>query len=333
MNVIRYEAENSDYLEGFQISHGISGGTGGGLTASTLLGIRDSFPNKIISTFSVYPSSSKGSDVSVEAYNAAFSMQQLIEDCDQTFVIDNDAVYKIACTVLQKQHPTYDDLNWFISQVMANVTHSFRFGVDLNPSMRKMAINMVTFPRLHFLLLSHAPLIAPEDKARFTVQEVSDQLWMDSKNFFANVRYQNGKWLSVSMPYRCQYPADFEDETAKWEMMMSRDLVPWIPDNFKRSLCAIPAKIGSTESRFSMVASMIANTTAIKGVFQRINGEFNELYKHKRFCDRYVDDGMDMTEFDEADKNVKDLMCEYQEKQDVVIDENSLWRSIYDEEE
>jgi len=66
--------------------------------------------------------------------------------------------------------------------------------------------------------------------------------------------------------------------------------------------------------------SFVANTTAIKGVFQRISSAFARMYKRKAFLHWYKGEGMDEMEFEESDKNVRDLVTEYQDKQDVVVD-------------
>merc|ERR1712210_266103 len=67
-------------------------------------------------------------------------------------------------------------------------------------------------------------------------------------------------------------------------------------------------------------ATYIANTTALKGVFQRISAQFAKMYKRKAFLHWYKGEGMDEMEFQEADKNVRDLITEYQDKQDAVVD-------------
>eukprot|EP01084_Bolivina_argentea_P237771 399511_1 len=122
-----------------------------------LIKIRDNYPDRIISTFSVYPSP-KVSDVVVEPYNAMLSIHQLLENSDATNVIDNEALFSISHNVLKQKEPKYCDLNWVISLVMSGITCSLRYSGQLNCDLRKMAVNLVPFPRLHFFLLSQAPL-------------------------------------------------------------------------------------------------------------------------------------------------------------------------------
>merc|ERR1712173_403281 len=66
--------------------------------------------------------------------------------------------------------------------------------------------------------------------------------------------------------------------------------------------------------------SFIANTTALKGIFQRLATQFGAMYKRKAFLHWYKGEGIDEMEFQEADKNVRDLITEYQDKQDAVVD-------------
>merc|ERR1712029_816553 len=101
---------------------------------------------------------------------------------------------------------------------------------------------------------------------------------------------------------------------AKIQAKMADDFVAWIPNNIKSSLISIPPE-GS-----AMSGTFVANTTAIKGVFQRISAQFAKMYKRKAFLHWYKGEGMDEMEFQEADKNVRDLITEYQDKQDAVVD-------------
>jgi len=165
-------------------------------------------------------------------------------------------------------------------------------------------------------LLAQAPLFAPGQgsKVKLTVQELTDQMW-SSRNFLSNVKSEDGKYLTASCAYRGNLATqEIDDEVAKIQQKMSDDFVSWIPNNIKSSLISIPPE-GS-----AMSGTFVANTTAIKGVFQRISAQFAKMYKRKAFLHWYKGEGMDEMEFQEADKNVRDLITEYQDKQDAVVD-------------
>merc|ERR1711879_734210 len=112
---------------GFQLTQSIGGGTGSGMGTLLLLKIRDNYPDRITATFSVYPSP-KVSDVVVEPDNATLAIHQLLENSDQTFVIDNEALFSISHNVLKQQEPKYADLNWVISMTMSGITASLSLG-------------------------------------------------------------------------------------------------------------------------------------------------------------------------------------------------------------
>merc|ERR1711979_163804 len=87
-----------------------------------------------------------------------------------------------------------------------------------------------------------------------------------------------------------------------------------IPNNIKSAIITVPPE------GCDMSATFVANTTAIKGVFQRISAQFARMYKRKAFLHWYKGEGMDEMEFQEADKNLRDLCTEYQDKNDAVVE-------------
>ena len=79
LDVVRKEAESCDCLQGFQMTHSMGGGTGSGMGTLLISKIREEYPDRIMSTFSVIPSP-KVSDTVVEPYNATLSVHQLVEN-------------------------------------------------------------------------------------------------------------------------------------------------------------------------------------------------------------------------------------------------------------
>ena len=110
-----------------------------------------------MSTYSVIPSP-KVSDTVVEPYNATLSVHQLVENADQVYALDNEALYDICFRTLKLTTPTYGDLNYLIAAALSGTTCSLRFPGQLNCDLRKLAVNMIPFPRLHFFMVGFAPL-------------------------------------------------------------------------------------------------------------------------------------------------------------------------------
>ena len=72
-------------------------------------------------------------------------MHQLVENSDETFCIDNEALYDICFRTLKLTTPTYGDLNHLVSIVMSGITTCLRFPGQLNSDLRKLAVNMGKF--------------------------------------------------------------------------------------------------------------------------------------------------------------------------------------------
>lgn len=66
------------------------------------------------------------SDTVVEPYNATLSVHQLVENTDETYCIDNEALYDICFRTLKLSTPTYGDLNHLVSLTMSGVTTCLR---------------------------------------------------------------------------------------------------------------------------------------------------------------------------------------------------------------
>uniref|UniRef100_A0A1I8F5M9 Tubulin beta chain n=1 Tax=Macrostomum lignano TaxID=282301 RepID=A0A1I8F5M9_9PLAT len=141
LDVVRKEAEGCDCLQGFQLTHSLGGGTGSGMGTLLISKIREEYPDRIMNTFSVVPSP-KVSDTVVEPYNATLSVHQLVENTDETYCIDNEALYDICFRTLKLSNPSYGDLNHLVSATMSGVTTSLRFPGQLNADLRKLAVNM-----------------------------------------------------------------------------------------------------------------------------------------------------------------------------------------------
>lgn len=56
MEVVRQECESCECMQGFQLCHSMGGGTGSGLGTLLLGKLREEYPDKMLCTFSVYPS-------------------------------------------------------------------------------------------------------------------------------------------------------------------------------------------------------------------------------------------------------------------------------------
>jgi tubulin beta len=314
METLRKEVEGCECLQGFQISHSLGGGTGSGLGTLLVTKIKEDYPDKILSTFSVVPSP-KTSDTVIEPYNATLSIHQLIENADSVFCIDNEALFNICNKTLGIATPNYKDLNGLVSRVMSGVTSSLRFPGQLNSDLRKLAVNLIPFPRLHFFLVGYAPLSSSGSSEfdNITVQELTAQMF-DYNNMMAACDPRRGKYLTASALFRGHVSTqEVDDQMLKMRDKHSPFFVEWIPNNIKSSVCNVPA-VG-----IDMSATFIANSTSIKSMFSRVSSQFSVMFRKKAFVHWYTDEGMEEIEFTEAELNIHDLIAEYQQYETVGI--------------
>ncbi|OXN08401.1 hypothetical protein CDV58_02164 [Aspergillus fumigatus] len=325
IDVVRREAEGCDCLQGFQVTHSLGGGTGAGMGTLLISKIREEFPDRMMATFSVVPSP-KVSDTVVEPYNATLSVHQLVEHSDETFCIDNEALYDICMRTLKLSNPSYGDLNHLVSAVMSGVTTCLRFPGQLNSDLRKLAVNMVPFPRLHFFMVGFAPLTSrgAHSFRAVSVPELTQQMF-DPKNMMAASDFRNGRYLTCSAIFRGKVSMkEVEDQMRNIQSKNQSYFVEWIPNNIQTALCSIPPR------GLKMSSTFIGNSTSIQELFKRVGDQFTAMFRRKAFLHWYTGEGMDEMEFTEAESNMNDLVSEYQQYQDASISEGE---EEYGEEE
>lgn len=98
----------------------------------------------------------------------------------------------------------YDSISLLCNQVtMSGVTTCLRFPGQLNADLRKLAVNMVPFPRLHFFMPGFAPLTAKgsQQYRALTVPELTQQMF-DAKNMMTACDPRHGRYLTVAVIFR-----------------------------------------------------------------------------------------------------------------------------------
>ena len=86
---------------------------------------------------------------------------------------------------------------------MSGITTCLRFPGQLNADLRKLATNLVPFPRMHFFMPGFAPLTARGSTAyrALTVPELTTQLF-ETKNMMAACDPRHGRYLTVAVVFR-----------------------------------------------------------------------------------------------------------------------------------
>ncbi|BFU24241.1 tubulin family protein [Entamoeba histolytica HM-1:IMSS-B] len=308
MENVRKEVEACECLQGFQVTHSLGGGTGSGLGTLLLSKLKEEFYDKIISTYSVVPSPTVSETV-VEPYNCVLSIHKLLESSAITFCFDNEALYKITSDIMKEPKPSYESLNTLISSVMSGITCSLRFPGQLNQDLRKLAVNMNPYPRLHFFSSSIAPVsnALSMKYESLNVQEIIQQLF-EKKNTLVDFDPQSGKYFTSSCIIRGKVSThDVEEQLFRVREKNPDLFIPWIPNNMQLAVCDVPPK------GLDLSGTLISNSTAISDMFKRVYKQFVSMLRKKAFIYLYTEEGMEESEFEEAEADLIDLVTEYQQ--------------------
>merc|ERR1712096_598294 len=201
---------------------------------------------------------------------------------------------------------------------LSGVTTCLRFPGQLNSDLRKLAVNMVPFPRLHFFIPGFAPLTSrgSQQYRALTVPEFTQQMF-DAKNMMCACDPRHGRYLTVGCYFRGRMSMkEVDEQMLNIQNKNSSYFVEWIPNNVKTAVCDIPPR------GLKMSATFIGNSTSIQELFKRISEQFTAMFRRKAFLHWYTGEGMDEMEFTEAESNMNDLVSEYQQYQEATIDDD-----------
>lgn len=282
--MINREADMSDSLEGFVLSHSIAGGTGSGMGSYLLENLNDHFPKKLIQTYSVFPDQDKNkSDVVVQPYNSLLTLKRLTLNADCVVVLDNTALNKIAVERLKVSNPTTTQINSLVSTVMASSTSTLRYPGYMNNDLVGLIASLIPTPRCHYLMTGYTPLSlenATSDIRKTSVGDVMSRL-LQSKNIMVSSNPRNGCYISILNII--QGVVDPTEVHKSLQKIRERGAVKWIPWGPASIQVALSKRSPYIKSTHKVTGLMLANHTSVSQVFLFIIYYFNivipKLYK------------------------------------------------------
>ncbi|XP_054289114.1 tubulin alpha-4 chain-like [Macrosteles quadrilineatus] len=316
MQRISKVTEDCDGLQGFFVYHSLGGGTGAGLTALLLEQLACEYPKKSRLEFLVYPSPKVSSSV-VEPYNSVLMTHKCMDNADCSFIVDNEALYDICMEKLDIERPTYVNLNRVIGQTVSAVTASMRFDGALNVDMNEFQTNLVPFPRIHFPLISYAPIISKSRSfhEQFSVADITASCF-DTSNQLVKCDPKKGKYMACCLLYRGDVaPKDVNCAIAMMKNKKTVSFVDWCPTGFKVGInyqtpsMPLDGDLSSTKR----AVCMLSNTTAIVEAWKKIDRKFDLMWAKKAFVHWYRNAGMEEAEFLEARNDLAVLELDYLE--------------------
>ncbi|KAF0441099.1 Gtp-tubulin in complex with A Darpin [Gigaspora margarita] len=313
---IRKLADNCTGLQGFLVFHSFGGGTGSGFSALLLERLSVDYGKKSKLEFAVYPAPEVSTAV-VEPYNSVLTTHTTLEHSDCAFMVDNEAIYEICRRNLDIERPTYTNLNRLIAQVVSSITASIRFDGSLNVDLTEFQTNLVPYPRIHFPLVTYAPVISAEKAyhEQLTVAEITYSCF-EASSQMVKCDPRNGKYMACCLLYRGDVvPKDVNVAIATIKTKRTIQFVDWCPTGFKVGINYQPPTVvpGGDLAKVQRAVCMLSNTTAIGEAWARLDYKFDLMYKKRAFVHWYVGEGMEEGEFSEAREDLAALELDYKE--------------------
>ncbi|XP_078504689.1 tubulin epsilon chain isoform X2 [Lissotriton helveticus] len=326
---LRRTAEQCDCLQCFFVIHSMGGGTGSGLGTFVLKLLEDEFPEVCRFVTAVYPSAED--DVITSPYNSVLAMKELTEHADCVLPIENQSLNdivnkidqmarsgKLGSAVKQNSPVTsskgaiketekpFDAMNNIVANLLLNLTSSARFEGTLNMDLNEISLNLVPFPKLHYLTSSLTPLYTLSDvniPTRRLDQMFSDAFSKDHQLIRADPKHN--LYLACALMVRGN--VQISDLRRNIERLKpSLQFVSWNQEGWKTGLCSVPP-VGHSHSLLAL-----ANNTCVKPTFVELRDRFAKLYKKKAHLHHYLHvDGMEQGCFTEAVSSLSSLIEEY----------------------
>lgn len=328
---IRKLADNCSGLQGFLVFHSFGGGTGSGFGSLLMERLSVDYGKKSKLEFSVYPAPQLATSV-VEPYNSILTTHTTLEHSDVSFMVDNEAMYDICRRNLGIERPTFGNLNRLIAQVVSSITASLRFDGSLNVDLNEFQTNLVPYPRIHFPLVTYAPIISAANAfhEQLSVSEITTSCF-EPNNQMVKCDPRRGKYMACCLLYRGDVvPKDTNAAIAAIKTKRTIQFVDWCPTGFKVGINNQRPTIvpGGDLAEVQRAVCMLSNTTAIAEAWARLDHKFDLMYAKRAFVHWYVGEGMEEGEFSEAREDLAALEKDYEE-----VGADSLGDSEMEEEE
>jgi len=332
-DLIRKSAELCDCLQCFFILHSMGGGTGSGLGTAVLRLLADEFPDVYRFVCSVYPS--KDDDVITSPYNSVLAMHELTECADCVLPINNESLASLCNRIYdakdmkkgksvvksstvtsgagslgsgQNEKP-FDHMNNIVANLILNMTSSSRFEGSLNVDLNEFAMNLVPYPKLHYLVSSISPLYINKDVGlppRKLNQAFDDLFCADNQLMAADPK--NSVYLACALMARGPgvHMSDIRNNIAR--IKRNLEFVKWNQEGWKTGLCNV-SPVGLPYSLLGL-----SNNTCIRYSFNNLQSRFVKLYQRKAHIHHYQGiDGFESSFFDESLHSVRSLVKEYED--------------------
>ena len=183
-----------------------------------------------------------------------------------------------------------------------------RFDGNLNVDLNEITMNLVPYPKLHFLASSISPLVMPKDvhlpPRRFD-QMFTDAFSKDCQLMKCDPKHN--KYLACGLMVRGN--AQISDINRNISRLKGElDMIYWNQEGFKVGLCNVPA----VNQPYSLLC--LANTCCMIDTFEDMRQRFEKLYFKKLYTHHFLQ-YMESSVFEESMNSMNEIIDEYKELQ------------------
>merc|ERR1711992_423281 len=152
------------------------------------------------------------------------------------------------------------------------------FMVD-NEALTEFQTNLVPYPRIHFPLVTYAPVISAEKAyhEQLSVSEITNACF-EPVNQMVKCDPRHGKYMACCMLYRGDVvPKDVNTAIGTIKTKRSIQFVDWCPTGFKVGINYQPPTVvpGGDLAKVQRAVCMLSNTTAIAEAWARLDHKFD----------------------------------------------------------
>lgn len=316
LDIIDRELDGCDNLEGFQLLHSVSGGTGAGFGSLLLETLSDRYNKKLIQTYSVFGDS----EVVVSPYNSILTLKRLIQNSDANIIFNNNTLMSVASNDFVGKDNKYDNINELISTVMSASTNTLRFPSYSFNSLTSIISTLIPTPDLHFITPSYTPFTldyvsnAARDIRRSTSYDVILELLDKKLNMFCTKEQQrDDKVLAmIDIIIGANNSIDNKHNASIQKALIKASsriaFAPWTPSTIH---LAVGTRSPYSKTDSDIVSGlMLTNSTSVLQEIKNITKNYDQLMRKNAFMNNFLKG--------DFSQECGDLMQEFQESREVV---------------
>ncbi|EDQ85258.1 uncharacterized protein MONBRDRAFT_29416 [Monosiga brevicollis MX1] len=330
---VRRAAEACDCLQSFLLLHSMGGGTGSGLGTWLVEMLHDAFPDVYRFVVPVYPSEvsltvlaswRRDDDVITSPYNCSFATHQLKEFADCVLPVENQALADIVANIdtmskgklkaksevdgsgsVGENKRPWRRMNSIVAKMLLDMTSGSRFPGSVNVDVNELTMNLVPFPKMHFVTSSLSPLYDLADV--HVPPRRLDQMFTDAfDRSFQLLRSDPRRGLFSACTLMLRGDVEMSDVRRNVDRMKQQlRFADWNPDGWKIGMCR------QASVRQSRSLLCLANNTCIRNSFVAVRDRFLKLYRKRAFKHHFTSEGMDQGHFDVALNSLNELAAQY----------------------